>query len=203
MNSARSLMLGRVTQRAARRETGIGIEDGRKCFSRGISARRASPAISRRVTPLSSRSGRSATPKCWKAGGASSSAWGRPTQVWMPCRRWPAARSASPVALAVGDAAARRHPVDVAGIDFLHAAQRVAVHLRPVEQIGDGGQSNMGMRPHIDALARREIHRAEIVEEDKGPDAAPRNLRQQAGDERSRSPRSWAFLSDRGSWARA
>ena len=54
-----------------------------------------------------------------------------------------------------------------------------------IEQIGDGGQADMGMGAHIDALAGREFHRAEIVEEDERPDAAPRNLRQEAGDEKS------------------
>ena len=63
--------------------------------------------------------------------------------------------------------------------------KRVAVHLRAFEQIGDGGQPDMGMRPHIDALAGREIHRPEIVEEHERADAAPRHLRQEAGDEKT------------------
>ena len=88
-------------------------------------------------------------------------------------------------AFAMGNAASRRHPVDVAGLDLLHCAQGVAVHLRAIEQVGDGGQADMGMRAHIDALAGREIDRPEIVEEDERSDAAPRNLRQQAGDEKS------------------
>ena len=86
-------------------------------------------------------------------------------------------------ALGMGDAAARRHPVDVAGLDFLHRSQRVAMHLRAVEQIGDGGQPDMGMRAHIDALAGRELHRPEIIKKYEGADAAPRYLRQEAGDE--------------------
>src|SRR6185437_1898354 len=90
-----------------------------------------------------------------------------------------------PCALAMSDAAARRHPVHIAGTDILHRAQSVAVHLRAIEQIGDGGKPDMGMGPHIDAPAGWEIHRAEIVEEDKGADAAPRGLRQEAGDEKT------------------
>ena len=45
-----------------------------------------------------------------------------------------------------------------------------------------GEAEHARMRPHIDAAAGREIHRAEIVEKDKGADAAPRHLRQDAGD---------------------
>jgi hypothetical protein len=85
----------------------------------------------------------------------------------------------------MGDAPARRHPVDVAGPDLLHAAQRVAVHLRAVEQVGDGGKTDMRMGTHIDAPAGRKIHRPEIIEEDEGADAAPRRLGQQAGYEKS------------------
>ena len=77
-------------------------------------------------------------------------------------------------AFGMGDAASRRHPVDVAGLDLLHRAQGVAMHLSAVEQIGDGGQADMGMRAHIHALAGRKFHRPEIIEEQEGSDAAPR-----------------------------
>ena len=108
---------------------------------------------------------------------------GKPTQVWMPCRRWPRGAQFIAGAFGMGDAAPRRHPIDVAGLDLLHRAQRVAVHLRAFEQIGDGGKPDMGMRPHIHALAGGEIHRPEIIEEHEGPDAAPRRLGQDAGDD--------------------
>src|SRR4051812_7107245 len=88
-------------------------------------------------------------------------------------------------ALTMGDAAPRRHPVDIAGLDFLHRAQSVAMHLRAFEQIGDGGKTDMRVGAHVDTLAGRKIHRPEIVKEYEGADAAPRYLRQQAGDEKS------------------
>ena len=88
-------------------------------------------------------------------------------------------------AFAVGDAAPGCHPVDVAGADVLHRSDGVAVHLRAVEQVGDRGKADMGMGPHVNALAGREVHRPEIIKEDERADAAPRHLRQQAGDEKS------------------
>ena len=54
----------------------------------------------------------------------------------------------------MGDAAARRHQVHGAGLDFRDIALAVAVHDAAVEQIGDGGKADMRMRPHVHALAR-------------------------------------------------
>ena len=59
------------------------------------------------------------------------------------------------------------------------------MHLRAREKIGDGGEPDMGMRPHVDAAAWREIHRAEIIEEDEGPDAAPFGIGQDSIDDES------------------
>ena len=57
------------------------------------------------------------------------------------------------------------------------------MHLRALEQIGHGREPDMGMRPHVDALARREIRRAEIVEEHERADGAASGLRQDALDD--------------------
>ncbi len=85
-------------------------------------------------------------------------------------------------ALGVDDAVAGRHPVDVAGDDGLHAAQAVAVDHAAVEQVGHGGQADMRMRTHVDALAGGEIDRPHVIEEDERPDRLPRGRRQHALD---------------------
>jgi hypothetical protein len=43
-----------------------------------------------------------------------------------------------------------------------------------VEQVGHGGEPDMRMRPHLHAVAaRRNVHRAEMVEEDERPAITP------------------------------
>ena len=78
------------------------------------------------------------------------------------------------------DAAPRRHQVHGAGLDLLNVALAVAVHDRAVEQVGDGGKPDMRMRAHVHALAGHELHRAEMIEEDEGPDHLPLAMRQRA-----------------------
>ena len=80
----------------------------------------------------------------------------------------------------MGDAAARRHQVHRAGLDFLDVALAVAVHDAAVEQIGDGGKPDMRMRAHVHALAGHELHRAEMIEEDEGADHLALAVRQRA-----------------------
>jgi len=50
-------------------------------------------------------------------------------------------------------------------------AQTVAVHDLAVEQIGDGGEADMGVRAyvHLARDAGRQFHRPEMIEEDEGP----------------------------------
>ncbi len=83
------------------------------------------------------------------------------------------------LALRMHDAAPGGHPVDRAGLDQLHAAQAVAMHHRALEQVGDRGQADVRMRPHVVVVAGLHGHRAEMVEEDERPDAAPAEVRQQ------------------------
>ena len=52
-------------------------------------------------------------------------------------------------------------------------ADAVAMLDRAVEQIGDGGEVDVRMRPDVHALARRQPRRAEFVDEDERPDHRP------------------------------
>src|SRR5205823_1912964 len=80
----------------------------------------------------------------------------------------------------MNDAETGGHPVDVAGLDALHRAGAVAVHLRAFEQIRDGRQPDMRMRSYIDSLARRKIDRPEVIEKYERPHHLVRKRRQQA-----------------------
>src|SRR6516165_2107122 len=83
-------------------------------------------------------------------------------------------------ALGMHDAAARCHPVHRAGADRHRGAERVAMHDLAVEQIGDGGEPDMRVRPHVDAVAGLEHRRAEMIEEDERSDHARASRRQRA-----------------------
>jgi hypothetical protein len=72
----------------------------------------------------------------------------------------------------MGDAASGGHPVDRAGADGLHAARAVAMHNLALEKIGHGGETDMRMRPDIEAGARREDGRTHMVEKNEGPERA-------------------------------
>jgi len=72
----------------------------------------------------------------------------------------------------VHDPAAGRHPVHVARHDLLPEAETVVMHQRAVEQIGDGRETDMRMRQHVDASARRQHGGAHLVEEDERADEA-------------------------------
>ena len=54
------------------------------------------------------------------------------------------------------------------------------MHDLAVEQEGDGGEPDMRMRPHVDALAALELGRTEVVEEDERADHAPPAVGQRA-----------------------
>ena len=86
------------------------------------------------------------------------------------------------LALGMHDAAAGRHPVDGAGADLLHRAQAVAVHHGAVEQVSDGSQADVRMRPHVVLVFGVLGGRPEVVEEDEGADRAVHGGRQQPPD---------------------
>ncbi len=74
-------------------------------------------------------------------------------------------------ALGVHDAAARGHPVHVAGNDDLIGAERVTMPHAARDEIGDGLQAQVRMRRHAHRhlrLAGTRV-RTEMIEEDEGP----------------------------------
>jgi hypothetical protein len=83
-------------------------------------------------------------------------------------------------ALGMRDAAAGGHQIHRTRSDFLDIALAVAMHDAAVEQIGDGGEPDMRMRPDVHALAGDELHRAEMIEEDERADHLPLAVRQRA-----------------------
>src|SRR3546814_20604965 len=72
------------------------------------------------------------------------------------------------------DAAARSHQVARAGTDRGEGAEAVAMVDRAFEKIGDGREVDMWVRAHVHALPDVEMRRAELVDEDEGPDHRPR-----------------------------
>jgi hypothetical protein len=72
-------------------------------------------------------------------------------------------------AFRVHDSAARAHPVDGTGLNALDGSEAIAVHYRPVEQVGHRGQTNVRMRPDIDIHAGLELHWTEMIKKHEGP----------------------------------
>ena len=58
------------------------------------------------------------------------------------------------------------------------------MHDLAVEQVGDGREPDVRMRPHVDCArdARREIDRAHVIEEHERSDHSARRRRQHASD---------------------
>ncbi len=82
----------------------------------------------------------------------------------------------------MGNAAARRHPVDIAGGNHLVRAQRITVGDFAVEKIGHRGQADMWVRADIHPLADAQFRRAHMIEKNKRPDHAVRPVGEQAMD---------------------
>jgi hypothetical protein len=78
----------------------------------------------------------------------------------------------------VHDAATGNHPVDLVRPDTLSETQTVTMQDLALEQIGDRGQPDMRMRPHIERAAGREFDRSHLVEEDERADATSLRGRQ-------------------------
>ena len=74
------------------------------------------------------------------------------------------------------------HQVHRAGGDVERVALAVAMGDAAIEQVGDGRQADMRVRPHVHALAGHELHRSHLVEEDEGANHLPLHLRQRAAD---------------------
>src|SRR5262245_33777218 len=70
----------------------------------------------------------------------------------------------------MNDAAAGRHPIDLAGADRLRSPEAVAMHDFSVNQEGQSREPNVGMRPHVDSLAFTQDCRSKVIEEDERAD---------------------------------
>ncbi len=69
----------------------------------------------------------------------------------------------------MNDAAAGGHPIDRAGTDDLGGSKAVAMHDFAGQQVGDGRQPDMRMRPDVEPGSGAEHGRSEMVEEDERP----------------------------------
>src|ERR1043166_9931953 len=81
-------------------------------------------------------------------------------------------------AFGMSDAAPGLHPVHVARLDGRERAEAVAVHDLAVEQITHRGEPDVRVRAYVEARARAEPGRAEMIEEEKRPDHAPPRRRE-------------------------
>ena len=163
------LVLGRQGQRRTRREARVGIEHrGEGRHGRALAIERtgddphlqAVAAYYRQVVaPVMRESG------CHLLG---RSRQGHPSLD----AEQPAASRArlGRAPLGMGDAPARRHPVDVARPDRLQRAQAVAMQDLALEQVGHGGEPDMRMRTDVQASSQDELRRTHLVEEDERAD---------------------------------
>ena len=84
--------------------------------------------------------------------------------------------------LGMGDPPPGGHQVELAGPDHLLTAQAVPVQHVPVQQPGDGLQADVRVRRHLHPGHAVHRHRAVVVHEAPGADAAPVPQRQQPAD---------------------
>ena len=74
------------------------------------------------------------------------------------------------LALRVHDATSGRHQVHLARHDRRRGAEAVAMPHFALEQIGDRGEPDMRVRPHVDAVTDQEFGRPHLVEENERAD---------------------------------
>src|SRR5262249_11670373 len=72
--------------------------------------------------------------------------------------------------------------VQLARADGHRRPQVVAVHDLAVEQVGDGGEPDMGMRTYVHPGTDEELGRAHLIEEDERADHLPARGGEGAGD---------------------
>jgi hypothetical protein len=75
--------------------------------------------------------------------------------------------------LRVGDPAAGRHEVQLAGPDQLFGPQRIAVERRPDKQPRDRAQPDVGVRADLDGRWIRDVVRVHEIDEAPWPDRPP------------------------------
>src|SRR4051812_3745778 len=83
-------------------------------------------------------------------------------------------------AFGMNDAPPRGHPVNLAWTDRSVGPETVAMDDLAVEQEGDSGEADMGMRPYVDALAGAKFSGSEVIEEDERADHAPVDMGERA-----------------------
>src|SRR6266581_4560646 len=83
-------------------------------------------------------------------------------------------------AFGMRDRATCSHPVNVPRYYGLHGTQAVPMHHLPLEEVGHGRQSNMGMRPDIEIFERFLLLGPEVIKKKKRPDSLPSRRRQKA-----------------------
>ena len=80
----------------------------------------------------------------------------------------------------MGNAAPGGHQVHRAGGDLERIALAVAMHDAAIEQVGDGGKSDVRVRAHVEPLPSDELNRSHLIEEDEGTDHLALAMRQRA-----------------------
>src|SRR3990172_11320197 len=80
----------------------------------------------------------------------------------------------------MGDAAASRHQVDLPGLNQLFVTQAVAMQHLALDHPRECLQADVRVRADVEALARRIVHWAGVVEEAPGADHAPVPVRNRA-----------------------
>lgn len=82
--------------------------------------------------------------------------------------------------LRVGNPPPGDHQVNVARCDRLFIAKRIPMQNLSFKKVNDGGKSDVRMRAHIDALARRKGGRTHVIEKDPRTEHSLRWRRQHA-----------------------
>src|SRR5205809_7284508 len=80
----------------------------------------------------------------------------------------------------MGNAAPGGHQVHRAGGYLERIALAVAMHDAAIEQVGDGGKSDVRVRAHVEPLPSDELNRSHLIEEDEGTDHLALAMRQRA-----------------------
>src|ERR1700722_10718732 len=88
-------------------------------------------------------------------------------------------------AFGMSNAAPRGHQVHCAGRDFHRIALAVAMENASLEQVSDGRQPDMGMRPNIHPVAGEKLRGAHLVEKNEGPNHLAPTMRKRAANRKS------------------
>ena len=170
-----ALFVGGVErQRRAGVELGVGEQRVRRGDDRRALAVGSVPATTRSVWPSSLERGDVGGGGVGEGRRVSSSLIGSATHSWMPWSGSPPSRWSA----AVRSECTMPRPAVIQftapGRIGMRGAEAVAMHDLAVEQVGDGGEPDVRVRPHVDAVAGLEHRSAQVIEEDERPDHARR-----------------------------